>query len=85
MHNTWTFQVTGRERLHCAGCEERVQRALGLLEGIATVSASATTQRITVTGDPAQWDGAALRHQIQIIGYDVVPDPAGGDTLGDTP
>lgn len=77
MLKTWTFRVTGRERLHCAGCETRVQRALSLLEGIQTISASAATQRIVVTGDPGTWAPKALRQHIAKIGYQVALESSG--------
>ena len=72
--------MTGRERLHCSGCEERMTRALARLEGIETVSASAATQRIIVTGDPTHWTVKTLCDRIQKIGYQVVEDAAGGET-----
>ena len=71
--------MTGRERLHCAGCEQRVTRALAGFEGIETVSASAATQRIIVTGDPTHWTVKTLCDRIQKIGYQVVEDAAGGE------
>ena len=77
MLQIWTFRVSGRDRLHCTGCETRVARALQLLDGIDSVSASAATQRIAATGDPAQWDPEALRQQIVRVGYQVALDSAG--------
>lgn len=79
MFRTWTLRVTGRERLHCVGCEERVARALSRFEGIETVSARAATQRIIVIGDPLRWTTKTLCSRIEKLGYHVVEDAAGGD------
>lgn len=44
MPRTVEFTVTGAQRIHCAGCEERIRRALRRLPGIQEVQASADTQ-----------------------------------------
>jgi copper chaperone CopZ len=43
MAQTLEFVVTGEEKMHCAGCEQRVSNALGRLPGVQEVQASATT------------------------------------------
>jgi copper chaperone len=54
MANTVTFAVTGEQKIHCAGCEERITNPLRGLPGIQDVQASHDTQRVAVTFDPTR-------------------------------
>ena len=39
MAQTLEFVVTGEEKMHCAGCEQRVSNALGRLPGVQSIQA----------------------------------------------
>ena len=71
MAQTIAFVVTGEERMHCAGCEQRVGNALRRLTGVESVRASAETQQVVVTFDPAQLSPEQVRAKLEQIGYQV--------------
>lgn len=73
MAQTIAFVVTGEEKMHCAGCEQRVGNALRRLPGVQTVQASAETQRVVVTFDPAQVSAEQVQANLVQIGYQAVP------------
>ena len=64
-----TFEVTGDQRLHCEGCEQRVERLLKAVPGVGQVRAQARTQRIDVLFDTAVLDAAAIAERIAKAGY----------------
>jgi copper chaperone CopZ len=72
MGQTVTFTVTGEEKIHCAGCEQRVVTALQLLAGIQDVQASAQSQRVVVKFDPAQISPEQVRAKLKHLGYQLV-------------
>lgn len=63
------FQVVGEERIHCAGCETRIATALRRLPGVEEVRASAETQRVSVTIDPARTSEQEVRAGLGRLGY----------------
>ncbi len=63
------FEVIGDQRLACAGCEQRVERALKEQPGVQKVRANARHQRIEVLFDAATLDAAALAERIGRAGY----------------
>lgn len=67
------FAVTGEQKIHCAGCEERIGNALRRLAGIQDVQASAQTQRVVVTIDPIQVRPEQVRAKLEQLGYQVTP------------
>ena len=71
------FVVTGEDKLHCTGCEQRVGNALRRLAGVQDVRASAETQQILVTIDPAQVGPEQVRAKLEQIGYQVTPQGDG--------
>jgi copper chaperone CopZ len=73
MAQTIAFVVTGEEKMHCAGCEQRVGNALRRLAGVQAVRASADTQQVVVTFDPAQLRPEQVRAKLEQIGYEVTP------------
>jgi len=73
MTHALKFMVTGETKLHCAGCEQRVGNALRYLAGVQDVRASAQTQQVVVTFDPAQVSPEQVRAQLEQIGYQVTP------------
>lgn len=66
------FQVTGEEKIHCAGCESRIATALRRLPGVEEVQASAETQQVQVTIAPAQVSANQLRARLEELGYQVL-------------
>ena len=71
MAQTIEFVVTGEEKMHCAGCEQRVRNAVRRLPGVQDVRADAATQQIGVTIDPALLDPEQVRAKLEQIGYQV--------------
>jgi copper chaperone len=73
MAQTLEFVVTGDDKMHCAGCEQRVSNALRRLPGVREVMASAATQQVLVTIDPAQVGAEQVRAKLEQLGYQVTP------------
>lgn len=71
MFKSATFEVFGDQRLHCAGCEQRVERVLKAVPGVRQVRAQASDQRIEVLFDTAVLDVAAIAERIGKAGYQV--------------
>lgn len=69
MTTTVQFEVVGEEKIHCAGCESRIASALERLPGVEAVQASAETQRVKVTIDPARTSEAEVRARLTQLGY----------------
>ena len=65
-----TFEVIGDERLHCEGCEQRVERLLTALQGVRQVRAHAHNQRIEVLFDTAVLDDTAIAARLGGAGYE---------------
>lgn len=71
MRSKVQFEVTGAPRIHCAACESRIGHALRRLPGVEDVQASAATQRVAVTIDPARVSADELRARLEQLGYQV--------------
>ena len=69
MVQTLEFVVMGEEKMHCAGCEQRVSTVLRRLPGVQEVQANATTQQVHVTVDPSQVDAEQVRAKLEQLGY----------------
>ena len=67
------FTVTGEDKLHCASCEQRVRNALRRVPGVQDAWASALSQRVVVTIDPAQLNPEQVQAKLEQIGYEVTP------------
>ena len=65
-----TLEVTGRQQLHCEGCQERVERLLTAVEGVRKVRASARTQRIEVLFDTAVLEPGTIAERLGEAGYE---------------
>lgn len=70
MFRSITFEVTGSQRLACAGCEERVEDLLKALQGVQQVRAKAGNQRIEVLFDTAKLDATAIAERLSKAGYE---------------
>lgn len=69
MLETWTFEVTGEQKMNCEGCENAIQRSLTRLPGVRKVQADHHTQRVVVQLDPAQTDSEAIEARLAASGY----------------
>ena len=69
MIETWTFEVTGSQRMDCEGCENTIQRSLTRLPGVRQVQADHHTQRVVVLVDTAQTDAEAIQARLAVSGY----------------
>ena len=77
-----TFEVTGDQRLHCEGCEQRVERLLKAVPGVGQVRARASNQRIEVLFDAAKLELTAIAERVRKAGYETravssTPDSGG--------
>ncbi len=71
MADTAQFVVTGEQKIHCEGCEQRIDRALGRLAGVRSVEASAQSQRVVVEMDPEMVGTEEVRERLDLLGYEV--------------
>ena len=69
---TTRFHVTG---MICASCEQRVERALGKLDGVADVEASAEEEWAEVEHDGDLVDAGRLEEGIERLGYEASLEP----------
>ena len=69
MIETWTFEVTGEQKMNCEGCENAVQRSLTRLPGVRQAQADYHTQRVVVQLDPAHADAEAIKARLAAFGY----------------
>lgn len=53
----------------CAACAQRVEKAIGRLEGVASASVNFATEKATVTYDPQQVRLSVIRGAIEKAGY----------------
>lgn len=78
MTRTVEFTITGEQRIHCAGCEQRIGRALRQVPGVQDVRASADQQQVVATIDPRQVDPQRVREKLQALGYEAAPAEGAG-------
>lgn len=71
MIKTQTFVVTGADKIHCEGCESRINAALKRVAGVRHAQASHKTQAVKVQFDPAETTEAALCERLVALGYTV--------------
>ena len=74
---TIQLEVIGEEKMHCAGCETRIGYALRRLSGVREVRASAETQQVSVTLDPALVSAEQVRARLRELGYQVAVSARG--------
>jgi copper chaperone len=73
-----TFKVVGDQKIHCAGCEQRIDNALHRLEGVREVKASFQTQEVTVTIDETKLSPEQVRAKLEQLGYHASPQGGAG-------
>ncbi len=65
-------QVELRVRgMSCTGCEQRIQRTLAQLDGVARSVADHRAAQVRVAFDPARTSAEAVRARIEQAGYEV--------------
>ena len=69
MFKSVTFEVVGDQRLHCEGCEQRVERLLKAVPGVGQVRAQASNQQIEVLFDTAKLEPNTIAERIGKVGY----------------
>jgi copper chaperone len=74
MMETLMLTVAGMD---CTGCEQRIQRVVGRLEGVRRVTADRQRGQVQVVLDPATVTPAAVRTAIEQAGYTVAVDGDG--------
>ncbi len=55
--------------IHCAGCESRIEGALGRLGGVREVKADHRTQRVSVRVDPGAVSARRVLERLARIGF----------------
>lgn len=65
-----TLEVVGPQKLHCGGCQERVERLLKGVAGVRQVRASARTQRIEVLFDTGVLKPSTVVERLGEAGYE---------------
>lgn len=78
MFKSVTFEITGTERLHCQGCEQRVERLLKALPGVRQVRARAANQTVEVLFDAAAVEAGAIAERLGKAGYVTRAGTSGG-------
>jgi len=64
--NKETVKISG---MTCAACAQRVQKAVGKLEGVASASVNLATEKATIEYDPKIIRISAIKQCIEQIGY----------------
>jgi len=69
MRKSVTFEVVGRQRIACDGCEQRIEKLLKSVPGVDKARASMRSQRIEVLFDGTAVNANALAARIGTAGY----------------
>jgi Cu+-exporting ATPase len=70
--------VIGEQQIHCASCEQRIERALRQVEGVQDVRASAESQQVLATIDAGRVGSERLREKLRELGYEVASQGGAG-------
>lgn len=70
MFKSVTFEITGQEKLHCEGCEQRVERLLNAFAGVRMAKAKASNQTVEVLYDAAKVEPSAIAERLGKAGYE---------------
>ncbi len=66
--DTVQLQVAG---MSCAGCEQRIAKVLGRVDGVRAVTADHSSGRVQVRIGPELADRAVLAERVEAAGYEV--------------
>ncbi len=78
------FTITGEQKIHCEGCEQRIARALGNLPGVRAVTASAATQKVEVKLGPTGAGPERVKAKLEELGYQLERQESRHDDTGST-
>lgn len=76
-----SFDVIGEQQIHCNACEQRIERLLRTLQGVAQVRASTHDQRIEVLFATKVLDIATITERLGRAGYETRVCSATSDSL----
>lgn len=65
------YTVSGEEKMHCAGCETRIQNALKRLDGVYEVQASTDEQEIALSINTDKVGADQIEQRLEQLGYQV--------------
>lgn len=68
------LKVQGEQTIHCGGCENRIQRALGRLPGVQSVKANHLTQQIQLDLDTEQTRLEQIKATLDAMGYNALEE-----------
>lgn len=78
MTQTVEFTVSGELRIHCASCEQGIERALRQVKGVQDVRASVESQQVLATIDAGQVGPEQLQEKLRELGYEVASQGGAG-------
>ena len=64
------LEIVGEQRMHCEGCQERVEDILREMQGVRKVHAEARKQRVQVLFDSTQVQIASIADRLREAGYE---------------
>lgn len=65
------FTVVGESKIHCTGCETRINFALQRMPGVQKVEANAQTQQVVIRVDSSQITPEQIQTRLKDIGFEV--------------
>jgi len=63
------LEIVGEQRMHCEGCQERVEDMLREMPGVRKVRAEARKQRVEVLFDSTQVRITSIADRLREAGY----------------
>ena len=69
--------------MSCAACAQRVEKAVGKLDGVTSIAVNFATEKATVAYDPQKVRQSAIKAAIEAVGYTVPEMPKMGTDNGD--
>lgn len=64
------FEIVGEQRMHCEGCQERVEDMLREMQGVRKVRAEARKQRVEVLFDSTKVQLTSIADRLREAGYE---------------
>ncbi len=75
-----TYPITG---MSCANCAARIEKEVGLLEGVSSAAVNFATEELTVTHDEVTISGEEIVRRVEELGYGIrLPEPPGELSFG---
>lgn len=64
------LEIVGEQRMHCEGCQERVEDMLREIQGVRRVRADARKQRVEVLFDSTRVPLVSITERLREAGYE---------------